>query len=130
MFFAKAVFNQQFKISGQLALVLTLIFGLHSAAYGKQKIKRFTPSYKVEGCDCVGFSADIPTFLSDLPGADGMDIYGEGKTLKAAEKQAQNMCIQTYRNFASLSKSEHPDSVTQNSCTKLKSTPSGEWVSI
>lgn len=116
-------------ISGQLALVLTVVFGIQSVAYGKAK-KNFTPRYKVEQCDCLGFSEDIPTFLSDLAGAQDLHIFGEGKSLKAAEKDAQNMCIQTYRSFASASKNEHPNNVTQSGCTKLKSTASGEWVSI
>ncbi len=127
MFFAQTVFNQKFKISGQLALVLTLIFGMHSTAYGKRRAPKFTPQYKVENCDCVGFSEDIPTFLSTLTGGRP-DIYGEGKSMKAAEKKAEMMCKETYRGYASASKTEHPESVSFNDCDKMKSTPEGDWV--
>ena len=116
-------------ITGQLVVSLLMVVGIQSVAYG-QGSKNFTPSYKVEKCDCFGFSEDIPTFLSDLPGTSGMDIFGEGKTLKDAEKNAQNMCIESYRNFASLSQQEHPESVTYSGCQKMKTTPDGEWVSI
>ena len=126
--------QNRFKITGQLILAMALILGFHSTAYGKNKARaKFKPTYKVERCDCVGFSEDIPTFLTTLAKTDDLDelyIYGEGKTLKAAEKQAEKMCIQTYRDFASVSKKEHPNSVTQSGCTKLKSTPDGEWVNI
>ncbi len=123
----------QTKVSGQLLVVMALVFGFHNVAYGKKQGPQFTPMYKVERCDCLGFSEDIPTFLSDLAGAEDVEelyIYGEGKTLQAAEKSAQNLCIETYRSYASVSHEEDPNSVTQSGCTKLKSTPDGRWVSL
>jgi hypothetical protein len=115
------------KISKQLVLAVSVLLVFQSMAYGAQK---FTPSYKVDRCDCLGFSEDIPTFLSDLAGGHDMDIYGEGKSLRAAEKEAKQMCVETYRNFASVSQTEDPNNVTQTGCERLKSTPDGEWVSL
>ena len=116
-------------LSGQLLLALAVIVGISSTAYAKPN-KTFKSTYKVERCDCLGFSEDIPTFLSDLSGAQDLDIYGEGKTLKDAQRNAQNMCVEAYRNFASVSEKEHPDSVTQSGCHTLRSTPDGQWVSL
>lgn len=130
------IFAKKLNISGQLMLAIALLFTLSSVAQGRAvmtKKAKFKPTYKVERCDCLGFSEDIPTFLSDLAGADDLsqlDIFGEGNTLQVAETNAQNMCIETYRNFASVSKSESAESVTQSGCKKLKSTPDGEWVAI
>ena len=120
--------RKSFFISGQVVIALAFVFGVQTSAHGQNK--SFTPRYKVERCDCLGFSEDIPTFLSDLAGAQDLDIFGEGKSVKAAEKKARNMCIETYRNFASVSKAEDPNNVTQSGCRKLKSTPGGEWVSL
>ena len=116
-------------ISGQLLLALAIVLGINSTAHARQN-KTFKPSYKIENCDCLGFSEDIPTFLSDLAGAQDLDIYGEGETLKVAQSNAQNKCVETYRNFASVSTIEHPNSVTQSGCRTFRSTPNGEWVSL
>ena len=118
--------SKNFKLSRQLLVAVTLLFCIQSTA---RAANNFTPSFKVDSCDCLGFSEDIPTFLSDLSGGN-LDIYGEGKTLKAAEEQAQNMCVETYRNFASTSESEHPNNVTRTGCKTMRSTSNGEWVSI
>ncbi len=117
-------------VRSQVVISLALIFGSSSYAQGMQAVNNnFTPTYKVEKCDCLGFSEDIPTFLSDL--SDGhQDIYGEGKSLKEAQNSAQNMCVETYRNFASVSKTEDPNSVTRSGCHQLRSTPDGDWVAI
>ncbi len=125
--------NGQMKVSGQLLVVLALVFGIHSVAQAKKRAPKFTPMYKVERCDCLGYSEDIPTFLSDLAGANDLDelyIFGEGRTLQDAEQSAQNLCIETYRSYASVSKIEDSSSVTQSGCKKMKSTPDGRWVSI
>jgi hypothetical protein len=119
------------KISGQLVIVLALLFGIHNVAHAQEL--EFAPLYKVERCDCLGFDNDIPTFLSDLAGADSVDelyIFGEGETLQQAEESAQNLCIETYRSYASVAKPETMTSVTQSGCQKLKSTPDGRWVSL
>ncbi len=122
------------KLSGQLLVVIAVIFGFQSIAHAKRmSTPKFTPTYKVERCDCLGYSDDIPTFLTDLAGADSVDelyIYGEGKSIAAAEESAQNLCIETYRSYASVEKKEDASTVTQSGCTKLKSTPDGRWVSL
>lgn len=113
-------------LSSQLVLALAILLGVNSTAYGKQ----FTPMYKAEKCDCIGFSEDIPTFLSDLTGAQGIEIYSEGKSLADAQDQAQRMCVETYRNFASVSELESPNNVSYNGCHWFKSTQDGDWESI
>lgn len=120
----------RFYVSSQLVLALAVLIGLSSTANAKNKAPKFTPKYKVEKCDCLGFSDDIPTFLSDLQGAQGIDIFGEGKTLKAAQKKAQNMCVENYRNFASVSNSEDSKSISQSGCHAFRSTVDGDWESI
>ncbi|MCB0377824.1 MAG: hypothetical protein KDD33_04965 [Bdellovibrionales bacterium] len=118
------------KISSQLILAVVLIFGLSFPAQAKNKSTQYKPTYKVENCDCLGFSDDIPTFLSDLPNAQGVEIFGEGKDPKEANERAQNMCVETYRNFASTGYFEDHKSVTRTGCKMYKSTPDGDWVSI
>jgi hypothetical protein len=120
---------RNFSISTQLILSLIIIFGLSVNAHGKQT-KKSNTTYKVEKCDCLGFSDDIPTFLSDLPGAEHIDIQAEGKSIVDAEKSAQNMCVETYRNYASTSSQESSSSVTQTGCQIFKTDTDGSWVSI
>ena len=118
-------------MSAQLVLALAVLLGVSSTAIAKQTLKDdFKPSYKAEKCDCIGFSDDIPTFLSDLKGAQGIDIYGEGTTRKEAQTEAQNMCVETYRNFASVSEQEDSKSISHSGCHMYKSTRDGDWVSI
>ena len=115
-------------ISAQLIVSLLVNFALTNQAHGKQTSHK--ASYKVENCDCLGFSDDIPTFLSDLPGGADVQIFGEGKTPNEAQKMAQNMCVETYRNFASISQIEDSTEVTENGCQMFKSTQEGDWESI
>lgn len=127
--------KSQLKISGQLLVAVALVIGFQSVAHAKKKnaTPQFTPTYKVERCDCLGYSEDIPTFLTDLAGADSVDelsIFGEGNSLQAAEESAQNLCIETYRSYASVTKNSDPQLVTQTGCKKLKSTSDGRWVSL
>ena len=125
---------RKFSISSQLLLSLIVLLGLSYNAHGnstsqsKKSTKNIT--YKVENCDCLGFSDDIPTFLSDLPGATNIDIEAQGKTLDEAEKSAQNMCVETYRNFASIGTQEKASDVTQTGCQAFKTAANGEWESI
>lgn len=116
-------------ISSQLVLSLIILLGISVNAHGKG-LQTERTTYKVEKCDCLGFSDDIPTFLSDLPGASDIDIQAEGKSPREAQEMAQNMCIETYRNYASVSPSENNLSVTQTGCQLFKSTSEGDWESI
>jgi hypothetical protein len=118
-----------FGMSLQMIVAITVLFGVHSTSQANTEAT-FKPIYKVDRCDCLGFSEDIPTFLSDLAGTQDLGIYGEGPSLAQAEKQAQHMCKETYRSYASASVSEDVNSVTQSGCQKLQSTPHGEWVSL
>ena len=122
----------RFYLSGQVVVAVAVILGVSMTAQAnKSKVKNsFKPSYKVESCDCLGFSEDIPTFLSDLASDYDSQIYGEGRSIAEAEKQAGLMCTETYNLYAKSSKQEHPESVTQTGCQKLKSTPDGDWVSV
>ncbi len=43
---------------------------------------------------------------------------------------AQNMCVETYRNYASVSQVEDSTEVTENGCQMFKSTNDGDWESI
>lgn len=128
--------TQRLIVSGQTLVAVVVIFGIHFTAQGKAQYSqkpKFTPRYKVERCDCFGFSEDIPTFLSDLANArelGQLDIYGEGKSIEEAEDQALSLCIETYRHYASRSQNSTPESVTQSGCKRLQSTPEGEWVAL
>lgn len=118
-------------LSAQLVLALAVLLGLSSTAIAKKNMtNKFVPTYKAEQCDCIGFSDDIPTFLSDLVGAQDMDIFGEGKSPTAAQEQAKNMCVETYRNFASVSDTEDKKAISQSGCHMYKSTSDGDWISI
>ena len=121
---------KKFSISAQLIVSLVILFGLSYNAHGKADAKKSTTKYKVENCDCLGFSDDIPTFLSDLPGASNIDIEAEGKSIDEAEKTAQNMCIETYRTYASVGEHNNNTSVTQTGCQAFKTAANGEWESI
>lgn len=121
---------RKISISSQLALTLIVIFGLSYSAHGSQAKKAKNATYKVEKCDCLGFSDDIPTFLSDLPGASDIDIQAEGKSPSEVQKIAKNMCVETYRNYASVSPTEDVSNVTQTGCQVFKSTNDGDWESI
>lgn len=105
----------------QTLIAMIILFGLNSTAHAKSKTL-----YKVEQCDCIGYSDDLPTFLSDLT---DIDIYGEGKSRKAAEKQAERMCVEQFRHFASLANSitQRP---TYNGCHTYKTTADGDWEAI
>jgi hypothetical protein len=115
-------------IKSQLTIAIAVL-ALNSTAIAKNNSQP-NKLYKAEKCDCIGFSDDIPTFLSDLTGAQGIDIYGEGKSLKEAESSAQNMCIETYRNFASATNSGDTTSISQSGCHMSMSTTEGDWVSL
>ena len=121
---------QSIGLTGQLLVAVAIVFGISSIAQAAPNSTKFKPSYKVERCDCFGYSEDIPTFLSDLEGGNDIDIFGEGKSLEAASKSAHNMCVEQYRGLATKSKKYHISSVTESGCTKLRSTPDGEWVAI
>ena len=114
-------------LSGQLILAVAVILGISSVAQATEKRSTFKPTFKVEKCDCFGYSGDIETFLSDLENGSDIDIYGEGKSLAAATKKAHRMCVQHYRVLAEASKNK---SVTETGCTKMRSTPDGDWVTI
>ena len=115
------------RISRQLILSLIIIFGVSVIAQGKQHKAR----YKVENCDCLGFDGSIPTFLSDLQGGNSVQIYGEADTRPKAEKEANNMCVETYRNFASEpTAKEDAKRVTSTGCQVSMLTKDGEWRSI
>lgn len=117
-------------VSLQFIVAMTVLFGMNSPAFAKKAKKpTFKPSYKVEQCDCLGYSEDIPTFLSDLSGGGGISIFGEGKTPEAAQGKARNMCVEAYREFASAKKGES-GSVTESGCQMFKSTENGDWISI
>lgn len=118
-------------LSGQVIVAVAVILGFTVTAQAKATSEnKFKPSFKVDRCDCLGFSQDIPTFLSDLNGGYDFDIYGEGRNIAEAEQKADQMCKEVYLTVAEISKLEHPDSVTQSGCEKLKSNPDGDWVSL
>lgn len=113
---------------GQLLTTLIIVFfALNSSA--ETNNSSYQPIYKVDRCDCFGFSDDIPTFLSDIIKGD-LHISGKGNTLAEAQDEAQRMCIETYRNIASSSQQEDPSNVIYSDCTKMQSTPEGDWVTI
>lgn len=114
-------------VSGQLLVAIIMIFGININVQAAAKRKGFKPTYKVERCDCFGYSDGLETFLSDLDGGRDIDIYGEGKTLEAATKQAHGMCVDHYRGLAGNS---NVKSVTESGCEKLRSTPDGDWINI
>ena len=116
-------------ISTQVLSALVVFFGLNSTGHAKMSFKDSSTQYKAEKCDCMGYSDGIPTFLSDL--AQGIDIYGEGASPQAAKEQAQNMCVESYRNFASISvEKEKNHSVSYSGCQIFKSQSGGEWVAL
>lgn len=117
-------------VSAQLIVSLLVNLMISNPAHGKQTLREQKSTYKVENCDCLGFSDDIPTFLSDLPGGSDIQIFGEGKTPDEAQKMAQNMCVETYRNYASVSQVENSTEVTENGCQMFRSTSGGDWESI
>lgn len=121
--------KRYFGMSLQMLIAMTVIFGVHSTSQANTDAT-FKTTYKVDRCDCLGFDKDIPTFLSDLVGHEDLGIYGEGDSLAQAEKAANNMCVESYRSYASVSAKDNSDSVTESGCQKLKSTPDGDWVSI
>ena len=124
--------NQKTWMSSQLLVTLGVFFVLNSTAHGKQSSLTnlsFKPQYKAEKCDCIGNSDDIPTFLSDLAGGS-IDIFGEGDSQEAAEKEARNMCVENYRNFARVSVSTDNYDVTESGCQIFKTTQNGDWVSL
>lgn len=124
--------KQKSWISSQLLVTLGVFFILNSTAHGKKSRLTelsFKPHYKAEKCDCIGYSDDIPTFLSDLAGGS-IDIFGEGESQAAAEKEARNMCKESYRNFARVSVSIDNYDVTESGCQFFKTTQNGDWVSL
>lgn len=122
--------NKMNFISFQALVALVVLLGMNSPAFAKKvKKETFKPSYKVEQCDCLGYSEDIPTFLSDLTGSGGVSIYGEGKTPEAAQNKARNMCVEAYREFASTTKGA-AGTVTESGCQLFQSTKDGDWISI
>ena len=116
-------------LSLQLIVALVVILGLSTTAQAKNRTKAtFKPTYKAEKCDCLGYEKDIPTFLSDLNGGSA-DIWGEGSSQKEASQKARNMCVESYRAFASLDKKKQDD-VTESGCQFFRSTQDGDWESI
>ena len=117
-------------MSKQLSIALIILFGVNITAQAKNK--RFTPTYKVENCDCLGVDQNIPTFLSDI--AQGsLDIEATGKSRKIAEKKADKMCVQAYRDFASEDDSYSVKSnyqVSSTGCKIYQSTLEGGWKAI
>jgi hypothetical protein len=121
--------QSQISISGQLIVALALLLGLNSTANANAKNRSGIETYyKVERCDCFSFNDNIPTFLSDLTGGQDLAIGGEGKSLDEAKKQAKNMCVESYRSFASVD--QLTDDVTESGCHQFRSTEDGTWVSI
>ncbi len=117
--------KKYFGIRSQFIVSMVLIFGFQTAHANTKAT--FQTTYKVDRCDCLGFEQEIPTFLSDLAGTEDLGIYGEGRSLAQAEQEAHNMCVESYRAYASTG---NIDSVTESGCQKLKSTPDGDWVNI
>ncbi len=116
--------NQNKIISSQFILALIIFFGVSSKVQAAQN----KVTYKAEQCDCLGFSDDIPTFLSDLT-KQPPTVYGEGSSQTAAAEQARNMCIETYRSYASNDK-QNTQSVTESGCHFFKSTGHGDWEAL
>ena len=119
------------KLSLQTLVTLIIFFGLNSTAKAKShdQQSKIKPLYKVENCDCLGYNENLPTFLSDLA---QVDIYGEGNSQKEAEKHARNMCIEQYRNHASIEgKNQNFKNVTHNGChVFVQKTPDSDWKAL
>jgi hypothetical protein len=119
-------------LSSQLLLTLGIVFLISSTAKSSPSDLgdlSFKPLFKAEKCDCLGYSDDIPTFLSDLAGG-AIDIFGEGSSEEAAMQQARNMCIDNYRNFASISVSVDTNDVTESGCHIFRTTQNGDWEAL
>lgn len=120
-----------FPVRSQVVTVLSFLLILNPVAQGKNsKLGNlsFKPSYKAEKCDCIGYSDDIPTFLTDLAGGQ-IEIFGEGSTQEAAILEARKMCVESYRNFASVSK-QSQNEVTESGCQIYRTTMNGDWESL
>lgn len=116
-------------MSKQLVLALVILLGVNVTAQARGK--SFKPTYKVENCDCLGVDQDIPTFLSDIAG--NLDIEALATSRRGAEKKADKMCVQAYRDFASEDdtyaiKSSYQ--VSSTGCQVFKSTRNGDWKAI
>ncbi len=110
-------------VSSQLIVALIVFMGISSKLHASN-----STTYKAEQCDCLGYSEDIPTFLSDLT-KQPPSIYGEGKSKLAAAEQARNMCIESYRSYASQEK-RVTQSITESGCHFFKSTSQGDWEAL
>lgn len=120
----KVVNSNKKWFSYQLLIALYVLLGVQSRL---QAAMNSTPTqYRAEQCDCLGFTNDIPTFLSDLT-QQAPSIMGEGQTAQEAAEQARQMCIDNYRGFASAAA---PQSVTESGCHFYKLTKNGDWESI
>lgn len=116
-------------MSKQLIIALVILFGVNMTAQAKGQ--KFKPTFKVENCDCLGVDQDIPTFLSDIAG--DLDIEATARSRRAAEKKADRMCVQAYRDFASEDDNYSIKSsyqVSSTGCQVFKSKADGSWKAI
>ncbi len=103
-------------------LVLLVLFAINPKLHASAK--RHKIQYKVEQCDCLGYKEDMLLFLSDITETQIFNIVGEGSSRKAAERQAQNMCLELYRRFEN---SVDSSSVSHSGCHVYKRNTRGNW---